>query len=422
MNPHEMEKLLGGYATDTLTEEERRTLFEAALGNQALFDALADEQALRELLQDPPSRAHLLAALGEERVSALGRLAAWMRRPSVLALAAAVAAGIVTIAIVNPRKTAMERPPIVAMSKPPQQEPAPLQSVPEGAPKPKAAAVQKLAKELPEARTAKKDAPERDAVSPQNGPAGVSSMAEAPAAPQALPPPPPVVATAPPPPPPPAAQAPRQLAANQEVQTAQAKRADAIEARKEAAPVPRARDLYYATEAPGFSGFMDRKTAKAKTGRFGGAAGVVGGVPGPASARSGGVRYSILKRSADGSFTEVDPAAIFAVGDALKVRFETNQAGSLAVMERQPSGVWTLRMAARTQPGEPSESTINVTAPGAMHFFVRFSRMPRSEARLDGITPTADLLREDVGNAMYVVNPAWTPQAAVDFELTINAK
>ena len=55
MSPQEIEKLLGGYATDTLTEEERSTLFAAALDNQALFDALADEQALRDLLQDLPA-------------------------------------------------------------------------------------------------------------------------------------------------------------------------------------------------------------------------------------------------------------------------------------------------------------------------------------------------------------------------------
>src|ERR1044072_2223243 len=115
MNPQEIEKLLGGYATDTLTEEERRTLFEAALGNQALFDALADEQALRELLDDAPSRAHLLAELREERKSPLARLLAWMRQPSALALAAAVAAGVVTIAVVIPSRKAPEKAATVAM-------------------------------------------------------------------------------------------------------------------------------------------------------------------------------------------------------------------------------------------------------------------------------------------------------------------
>jgi hypothetical protein len=53
MTPQEIEKLLGGYATNTLSSEERTALFDAALGNQTLFDALADEQALKELLDDP---------------------------------------------------------------------------------------------------------------------------------------------------------------------------------------------------------------------------------------------------------------------------------------------------------------------------------------------------------------------------------
>jgi len=46
----DLEKLLGGYATSTLTEQERKALFEAALDDQQLFNALADEEALKELL------------------------------------------------------------------------------------------------------------------------------------------------------------------------------------------------------------------------------------------------------------------------------------------------------------------------------------------------------------------------------------
>ena len=59
----EAEKLLGGHATGTLSEEERRTLFAAALKHQEVFDALMEEEALRELLADPEARARLLAAL-----------------------------------------------------------------------------------------------------------------------------------------------------------------------------------------------------------------------------------------------------------------------------------------------------------------------------------------------------------------------
>lgn len=92
MTPREAEKLLGGYATETLTDAERRALFAAALEDQALFDALTDEEALRALLADPDVRARLLAAMGKPVVP-------FWRRPAIMGLAAslllAVGAGVV---------------------------------------------------------------------------------------------------------------------------------------------------------------------------------------------------------------------------------------------------------------------------------------------------------------------------------------
>ena len=64
MNP-EIRHLLGGYATGTLTDDERARLFAAALDDQALFDALAEEQPLKDLLDDPESRGYLLAELDQ---------------------------------------------------------------------------------------------------------------------------------------------------------------------------------------------------------------------------------------------------------------------------------------------------------------------------------------------------------------------
>jgi len=63
VRPDEVRRLLGGYATGTLTDDERTLLFSAALEDQSLFDALADEEALRELLADPLVRGELLAEL-----------------------------------------------------------------------------------------------------------------------------------------------------------------------------------------------------------------------------------------------------------------------------------------------------------------------------------------------------------------------
>jgi len=87
MNRDDIQELLGGYATGTLTPEERQALFEAALTDQELFEALAHEEALRDVLSDPAARAHLLAAIDNAP-------APWYRqwwRPMVV-VAAAVAA------------------------------------------------------------------------------------------------------------------------------------------------------------------------------------------------------------------------------------------------------------------------------------------------------------------------------------------
>ncbi len=65
MSP-EIRHLLGGYATGTLTDDERARLFAAALDDQALFDALAEEQPLKDLLDDPESRGYLLAELDQQ--------------------------------------------------------------------------------------------------------------------------------------------------------------------------------------------------------------------------------------------------------------------------------------------------------------------------------------------------------------------
>jgi hypothetical protein len=87
MNREEVQKLLGGYATGTLTPEEQQILFEAALDDQELFDALAKEQPLRDLLRDPAAKAEVLAALDAREKR--GGWMAWTRRPCVAGLAMA---------------------------------------------------------------------------------------------------------------------------------------------------------------------------------------------------------------------------------------------------------------------------------------------------------------------------------------------
>jgi hypothetical protein len=63
VTPDEARKLVGGYATGSLSESERKLLYEAALEDQTLFDELAREHELKELLEEPGARERLVAAL-----------------------------------------------------------------------------------------------------------------------------------------------------------------------------------------------------------------------------------------------------------------------------------------------------------------------------------------------------------------------
>jgi len=109
MSEHELEKLLGGFAADTLTPDERQKLFTAALQDQQLFNALADEQTLKELLADPDVRRRLLHALNQTSTSGASGSPSWLdwlRRPATLAYAGGLAAA--TFAIVLGTKVYQE--------------------------------------------------------------------------------------------------------------------------------------------------------------------------------------------------------------------------------------------------------------------------------------------------------------------------
>src|SRR5680860_210314 len=90
------EHLLGGYATNTLTDEEKRQLFEAALNDQTLFDALADEEALKVMLADPEARQRILASLQTTEHAGVakkgGKWWDWFRQQSSLAWTGSIAA------------------------------------------------------------------------------------------------------------------------------------------------------------------------------------------------------------------------------------------------------------------------------------------------------------------------------------------
>jgi hypothetical protein len=91
-------RLVGGYATESLTEGERRDLLRAALQDQGLFDTLVEEEGLRELLADPAARERVLAGL--DRPGPWERWRAFFVRPATLAdLLAATAALVLALAV-----------------------------------------------------------------------------------------------------------------------------------------------------------------------------------------------------------------------------------------------------------------------------------------------------------------------------------
>lgn len=75
MTRDEARKLLGGYATGSLTESEKAALMAAALDDQELFEELAGEQEVKEILEEPGARERLLGALDPEPAPA------WWSRP-----------------------------------------------------------------------------------------------------------------------------------------------------------------------------------------------------------------------------------------------------------------------------------------------------------------------------------------------------
>ncbi|MEN6602130.1 MAG: hypothetical protein ABFD86_06910 [Bryobacteraceae bacterium] len=104
MKREDIEKLLGAYATGTLTAGERAALYEAAVADQTLYDALMREEPLRELLADPVARARLVAVLSESPAAKHS----WWLRPAPWAMAGALATvGLVAFFMIAPRPPAI---------------------------------------------------------------------------------------------------------------------------------------------------------------------------------------------------------------------------------------------------------------------------------------------------------------------------
>jgi len=110
MNPEDVRKLIGGYATGSLSEAERKLLFDAALKDQELFDELAGEQVLKEILDEPGARQRLLSALGTLGAEQKSVQAPWWSR-SWPWMGAAVTMAVAIIIVVAQRTPVSQPPP-----------------------------------------------------------------------------------------------------------------------------------------------------------------------------------------------------------------------------------------------------------------------------------------------------------------------
>ncbi len=169
----DLRDLIGRYASGSLTEEEQKRLFEAALEDQDLFDELAREQGIRQLLAEPGARERLIGALQPPK-----RTAAWF-----LAAAAGVAAAALIFVVMRPSP----KPPIqiaaVTAPLPPKEKatataletraapPQPLRDTPSNQPRKKAA--------VPDAQTGAAGGTVASLAEPKSAPAAPQRTAAA---------------------------------------------------------------------------------------------------------------------------------------------------------------------------------------------------------------------------------------------------
>ena len=306
MTNEEIQKLLGGYATNSLTDVERKALFEAALEDQELFNLLEREQALKDVLDDPISRRQVREALEATPARSPAWWARWWSWGVALSAVAAVA---FVVYLSRPDHDGMKRqsfdiamapksvPPVDAQPGPPQAE---LKA-------PESRATQKLfdPKLAPRSRLAK------DAEVHQEKEASPKEVATAP-------PPPPAVAAPSPVQEPPAPQ----QSVSQSLALGQA---GAIT------------DQAQATPSNTRSGFRDQpggqRVATASRPAFAASYGGFGG-----AAKAPPLTYFILKRDEKGTYSPVTPSAPLHQGDVVRINVLPSAAGYLTLYERESGG------------------------------------------------------------------------------------
>lgn len=382
MKPEEIQKLLGGYATGTLTPEEQQALFAAALEDQGLFDALAKEQPLRELLRDPAARAQVLASI-EDRPRPWWRFGnRWVMAGGLMAACLAVAAGVY---FSRPKPAAVRLTLMAELKALPAQElrlqAAPVAATPVAVPaeapvpkKAKPAPVRQEAEPLVSRRDASASATKTGDVAPAKVGVAPSPAATPPTAPAPVPTTAQTIAVE--------AQ-PTELAVNGSVSGA--------------LPVQQAqnaRALFYAPPGVAGSQFLpsgqngpvqsqtqQAPSAQVQTGEQsagqalpmnGRTAALLGGL---AAVPNPGVKWTALRRGPDGLFDQVDREQIHA-GDVIKLRLVPNDNGFLSVIDGNKTLVANQR-AVRLAPFETPEIT---SGHGQKELTVVLSRQPQVQA------------------------------------------
>jgi hypothetical protein len=295
MSRDDIQKLLGGYATDTLSEEERRALFAAALDDQELFDTLAKEQALRDVLQDPSARQQLIDALGPAREPFAARAWRRLRQPPVLAMAGGLAVLLIVGGLVLRQTKRAARPvAIMADAIAPRNElsTAASQSVPSAAPR--------TVFHPPAARIPKPSPLPAPPILPAQREISSANLSVVPAT---APPPPPAVALA---------------------RSAPAGAAEGGRQMLPAMPMPT-----HSFIASGGARMARMSPAKAKA-------------SGASVAATRPIEYTLLLKDDKGVYSQVPSGTVFRAGDSVRLQVEARQTGYIYLLQRDSTGVWNL--------------------------------------------------------------------------------
>ena len=404
MSREEIQKLLGGYATGTLSDAEQRTLFEAALEDQELFDALAKEQALRDVLQDPFTRGQLLEALGPAREPLAVRAWLWLRQPAALA----TAGGLATLLIVAGLALRQAKPP------------AHREVLVAQAPKPPApdiiSAPARVFEPPPSRKQKKTGSPGPPMLREQSVIAGRLS-ATGPAEPSpSLAPPQHSPAT------------PARAAGRANATAAPAATSLALNTTSALQSAERARELY------------DRSNLEALTIRTGDMPKARANQMLRKGARSPqasnlGLRYSVLRRTSNGEYATARLDAVFHVGDEVRLRLEPNDSGYIYLFQRDSAGVLRLASTQHVERGRasdlPAGGALQYDEPGRKQLLLVFSRRQQPElgalatAELDALASGArgHILQTAASReeTAYVVDARLEPtEQKVAFEITLD--